>query len=604
MRIASYFKSLRGKVVLLSAVSVFVGLLLLSASNIWTAEKYGLQALNDQTRALAAAHVETLSAWLNARKTLVQSLAAVANLPEPAPYLKLATAAGHVTATYIGYADKHEVDDEPWNPPAGYDPTSRPWYLAGSQTNTPVVTEPYVDVVTKKLVVTFANGIRADGKLAAVAAADVSMEDVIDNVATIHPTPSSFAFLASASGKILVHARADLALKPVSDLATELNSEGFKRLLADGRLQDFTLDGKSHLLLAQAIPQSDWVMVIALDRSEAMAGVDALVRQSVVVTALIAAVAAVAVGGLLSKVLQRLHVLRDAMADVGSDHGNLTLRLSEAGTDELADIGRHFNQFVHKIQEVLIQVSVGSDKVAQASADIAHSNHQLSGRTARQSSALLETNFALDGLRGVITENGARSSSAQQMATQATADAQGGGQVVGQVVATMDGINKSSKEIETIIGTIDAIAFQTNILALNAAVEAARAGEQGRGFAVVASEVRALAGRAAGAAKEIKELIDDSVRRTGDGTQLVNVAGASISTLVGVIERVHSQVTEISSSATQQLAGLDEVAGAMDQLDRTTKENAAMVDEVANAGKELSAQASALLALVGRFQLS
>lgn len=604
MNISAYISSLRGKVVLLGSGSVLIGLLLLSATNIWSAREHGIESLRVQNSALVEAHIETIFLWIDARKKLVQALGAVANTADPVPFLKLATAGGKVTSTYIGYADKHEIDDVEWAPPAGYDPTVRPWYLTASKVEGPTVTEPYVDVDTKKLVVTFAHAVRVDGKVQAVAAADVSMDEVIRVIANIHPTPSSYAFLASKSGTVFVHPKQEFNLKPVANLASDLSASKYGDLLTNGVMRTAQIGDASTLLIARPIGNTDWVLVLALDQTEVMAGVDALIRQSMLVTLIVATIAALVTGSLMSAMLKRLEVLRDAMKNIGSGDGDLTLRLNEKGNDELAHIAFNFNGFVNRMQQVLLQVSESSHMVAHASEDIAASNNQLSKRTASQSSALMETNFALDSLREVMTENEKRSANAKQMATKASIDAQDGGKVVAQVVETMDGINQSSRQIEAIIGAIDAIAFQTNILALNAAVEAARAGEQGRGFAVVASEVRALAARAADAAKEIKVLIHASVRRVDDGSGLVAVAGTSIGVLVAAIEEVNTQVTDISATAAKQMSGISEVESAMGQLDRTTKENAAMVTEVADAAKQLSSQASELLSLVNSFRLS
>ncbi len=256
-----------------------------------------------------------------------------------------------------------------------------------------------------------------------------------------------------------------------------------------------------------------------------------------------------------------------------------------------------------QLAQVVTGVRQNADAVAIASEEIASGNTDLSARTETQASALEETAAAMEELSGTVRQNADNARQANQLAVNASSVAQQGGEVVGQVVATMKGINESSRKIADIIGLIDAIAFQTNILALNAAVEAARAGEQGRGFAVVATEVRSLAGRSANAAKEIKALITDSVERIEEGSVLVNKAGATMNEVVEAIRRVSDIVSEISAASTEQSAGVSQVGEAVMQMDQTTQQNAALVEQMAAAATSLNAQAAELVRAVAVFQL-
>ena len=253
---------------------------------------------------------------------------------------------------------------------------------------------------------------------------------------------------------------------------------------------------------------------------------------------------------------------------------------------------------------VVAQVREGSEAVASASTQISEGNQDLSGRTEEQASALQQTAASMEQLSSTVKQNADNARQANQLAQSASTVAIQGGNVVAQVVDTMKGINDSSKKIADIIGVIDSIAFQTNILALNAAVEAARAGEQGRGFAVVASEVRSLAGRSADAAKEIKELITDSVTRVEQGTNLVSQAGVTMSEVVSSIRRVTDIMGEISAASSEQSAGVSQVGEAVTQMDQTTQQNAALVEEMAAAAASLSGQAQDLVQTVAVFKLS
>jgi methyl-accepting chemotaxis protein len=255
------------------------------------------------------------------------------------------------------------------------------------------------------------------------------------------------------------------------------------------------------------------------------------------------------------------------------------------------------------LSEAVKKVRTGSEGVAIASSEIAQGNHDLSARTESQASALEETAASMEELSSQVHHNAENARQASQLASRASAVAIKGGEVVGRVVDTMKDINDSSRKISDIIGVIDGIAFQTNILALNAAVEAARAGEQGRGFAVVASEVRSLAGRSADAAKEIKSLINASVERVEQGTELVDQAGTTMQEVVDSIKQVTNIMGEISAASQEQSLGVAQVGEAVTSLDQATQQNAALVEEMAAAASSLKSQAGDLVQTVAIFNL-
>jgi len=261
-------------------------------------------------------------------------------------------------------------------------------------------------------------------------------------------------------------------------------------------------------------------------------------------------------------------------------------------------------QMTASFANAVAMVRSSAEGVATASGQIALGNQDLSGRTEQQASALQQTASTMEALGGTVRNNADSAKQAHELAHGACAVAARGGDVVGQVVTTMQGINDSSRKIGDIIGVIDGIAFQTNILALNAAVEAARAGEQGRGFAVVASEVRSLAQRSAEAAREIKSLIGRSMAQVEQGTVQVDQAGVTMGEIVSAIQHVSSIVAEITSASTQQSHGVQQVGMAVSQMDQATQQNAALVEESAAAAESLKAQAQQLVQAVAVFKLS
>jgi methyl-accepting chemotaxis protein len=285
-------------------------------------------------------------------------------------------------------------------------------------------------------------------------------------------------------------------------------------------------------------------------------------------------------------------------------NGDLSVKVASGGTDEVGVMLTSLGNMQTSLSQLVANVRQGSEGVSTASAEIAQGNNDLSARTERQASALEETAASMEELGSTVKQNASSALQANQLAKSASTVAIQGGEVVGQVVETMKGINAASHKIADIISVIDGIAFQTNILALNAAVEAARAGEQGRGFAVVASEVRSLASRSADAAKEIKTLIGASVERVEAGTTLVDKAGATMTEVVNSIRRVTDIMGEISAASSEQAAGVSQVGEAVRDMDNTTQQNAALVEEMAAAASSLKGQAHELVQLVAVFKLA
>ena len=283
--------------------------------------------------------------------------------------------------------------------------------------------------------------------------------------------------------------------------------------------------------------------------------------------------------------------------------GDLTSHIVVETTEETGMLLQALKDMNESLIRIVGQVRSGTDTIAGASTQIANGNLDLSSRTEQQASSLEETASSMEELTSTVHQNADNARQANALAASASGVAVRGGDVVSRVVETMDSINQSSNKIVDIISVIDGIAFQTNILALNAAVEAARAGEQGRGFAVVASEVRTLAQRSAAAAKEIKELIGDSVEKVGAGSKLVAEAGSTMNEVVISVQRVTDIVAEISLATQEQSTGIDQINMAIGQMDTVTQQNAALVEQAAAAAASLQEQAAALAQVVSVFRM-
>ena len=352
---------------------------------------------------------------------------------------------------------------------------------------------------------------------------------------------------------------------------------------------------------------ADKMVAYQIERSEAQAAeANALIR-SYRMAVVVAGVAGLALLVVLSWVL--VARIRQSLSEVSGvarriGEGDLSRPVQVSGRGEVAEMMLAMQQMQASLVRIVGEVRLSSDSIATGSSEIATGNADLSQCTEEQASNLEETAASMEELTSTVKNNADTAHKAAALAGEASRAAVQGGEVVGQVVSTMEEISAASRKITDIISVIDGIAFQTNILALNAAVEAARAGEQGRGFAVVASEVRSLAQRSADAAREIKTLIGASVEKVENGTQLVSEAGRSMEGIVAQVQRESDLIGEISSATSEQTTGISQVGEAVTQLDQVTQQNAALVEQSAAAADSLRHQAAKLAEVVSVFRLA
>ncbi|NML44014.1 methyl-accepting chemotaxis protein [Ramlibacter sp. G-1-2-2] len=362
------------------------------------------------------------------------------------------------------------------------------------------------------------------------------------------------------------------------------------------------LDEKIDLIVStlDAYAQSEATRVVELSQAESRKATLVL-GGAVVALVLLASV----LGLLFARSLRRdlggePAYAREVAARIAA--GDLASRI-EVGRGDSRSLLAAMQRMQDDLRSLVGEVATGARTVADTSVQIAQGNLDLSQRTEEQASTLEETASSMEELTTTVTQNAEIAGEATRLAREASGVAGKGGEVVSQVVGTMDAITESSRRIADIIGVIDGIAFQTNILALNAAVEAARAGEQGRGFAVVAAEVRSLAQRSAQAAREIKELISTSVERVEAGTRLVGAAGTTMTDIVVAVDKVSRLVAEIAAASREQGAGIVQVNTAVSQMDGVVQQNASLVEEATAATESMKVQAEALLRAVTRFRL-
>ncbi|WP_112286529.1 methyl-accepting chemotaxis protein [Rahnella sp. AN3-3W3] len=366
-------------------------------------------------------------------------------------------------------------------------------------------------------------------------------------------------------------------------------------------LRKLTTSQNAYLDLATAFADSQDQQLQSEGKTAIADGATAI--QLTLIFSALAVLVAAALGFFLTRSITRpLHTAVKVAENVAA--GDLTTQIRVTSNDETGQLMQGLKNMNENLLKIVTEVRAGTNAIHSASGEIAAGNLDLSSRTEQQASSLEETASAMEQMTATVKQNADNARQANQLAAQASRVAVQGGEVVGEVVHTMEGINASSRKIVDIIAVIDGIAFQTNILALNAAVEAARAGEQGRGFAVVASEVRNLAQRSASAAKEIKVLIDDSVAKVDNGTQLVAKAGSTMAEVVSSVKSVTDIVGEIAIASHEQSTGIEEINKAITQMDEVTQQNAALVQEASSAAYSLNEQAERLSQAISIFKVS
>ncbi len=593
------FRSIRARIIAATTGCLVVALLLNTIINFQVTRQDNQQSQRDILTSTSASHNMAIADWVNSKMTVITSAQPVALSDDPVPVFKQLALAGGFTNVYVGYASKTAKFSDPTGVPADYDPTLRPWYQQAVSADGPVVTAPYVDAGTGKLVVTFAVPVKEQGALKAVVAGDVAMDSVVANVRGIHPTPASSGLFLDSNGTVIAGSDPALTLKPFTET---IKGTDFATLKS-GNLVDGTFNGRENTFLATAVPGTHWLLVVALDNGDATAGMRSLLKASALSLAILALLSGALMHLLIARLLKRLSGIRDAMNSIANGTNDLSQRLPDKGGDEVAQIAQAFNAFSDKLSVVMVQLRDASASVKNAAHEIAAGNQDLSGRTEQAASSLRETASAVEEITASVTQSNESAAEANEQASKASAAASRGGDVVAQAISTMQSIELASAKIGDITSVIDGIAFQTNILALNASVEAARAGEQGRGFAVVAGEVRNLASRSAQAAKEIKSLIDSTTESVATGSRFVHLAGDSMDEIRASVGSVSGIMREISIATREQMKGIHEINHAVTHLDRMVQQNAELVVQSAAAASALQSQAGDLAETAGHFRI-
>ncbi|MGK8935429.1 methyl-accepting chemotaxis protein [Pluralibacter gergoviae] len=498
-----------------------------------------------------------------------------------------------------------------WNQPDSLKYWEQPWYKAGMSAGAGQCAwaQAYQDAASPQPRTNCAMPIIKDGKPWGVATIDVTLGFFNQLAHKMSKAVEGTVMIVEKDGKIIGNGSRVQEEAPLTNLS-RFNLPAAAPLLAllqTGERRDYAghYDGPdgSHSLFVHAIAGSPWYLAVDIPDALLARQSNAILTKLIVAQAILGLLIMLIVIAIVRNIFRNVALLNRNIAALSGGGADLTQRLAASKNPEFNAIINNFNTFIAFLQSLMTQVGSSATQIAAASGQIASGNNDLSSRTESQAASIVETAASMEEITSTVRQNADNARQATLLAGEASEAAQQSNQVVGEVMSTMEAITGASARVAEIISVIDGIAFQTNILALNAAVEAARAGEHGRGFAVVAGEVRSLAQRCAQSAQEIKKLIDESASSVGQGSEQVRRAGATMTVLREKVDNVSVLIAEISTSGDEQRRGIDQVNIAINQLDSTTQQNAALVEEVAAAAHSMERQARELEKVIGSFRL-
>jgi len=589
-------------------------LLIVTAALQQTYYQHALSAAahEDVTRfeaSVADVQINGLKNWLDTSASIVASAKlGFVKGQDPRPALAQAAKAGKFDMIYVGTSKGEMIVSNDWKAPDGYDPRQRPWYQDAIAANHTVITAPYTDASTGQLIVSMAEPFK-QGEMEGVIAGDISIQGLIENVNSI-AKEGIYGILIDGNGNLIAHKNPQFTLKPATQIASELTKEHIQQLASSGKPERLEIDGKGSFIYIAPLPGYDWSFGLIYDEETAMATNTALLQQALLTTLLQLLVVTGAAAYIISRSLQPLSAMGNAVAELSQGNGDLTRRLRITSDDEIGVVARQINLFIDMLQTMISDLANSAreldDQAKQSHSMAGHNDQSLT----RQQSEISQIATAVHEMSATANEV---ASNAEQAAAAAHASANScehGKQVIArnqhsitnlaQQVECASNIiqelEKNAKQINTILSTIQGIAEQTNLLALNAAIEAARAGEQGRGFAVVADEVRVLSKRTHSSTEEIRAMIETLQRNTqqavGTMSQSQQLAQNSVDDAKNAtlaLEQITQSIGEISDMATQISSAAEEQRAVTDEVGRNIQATKDVTDELsyaaANANK-------------------
>ena len=581
-------KTIRSKMIVLLLTVIFMTTLALSTVSVLQLRAQLLGAVQTSTAITLDSYGIRIQEWIKTRRSALEALVPVALQHDSASYFQRVVDGLGLELVYAGHADRRSVFAPPQDMPAGYDPTSRPWYQEAVRQQGTILTAPYHDASTGELVVSFATPVRASGQIAAVVAADVSIGGIVSSVLAIDLKDEGHAILVGEDGTLIAHPDTTLAGKPLRSIAPTLAAAMTQQPSRIDALLPTEVSGREIYAVWKRIDDTPWTLALLIEADAIKQPVYKLLRESLLVVLAVGLLAGIGSLLLLRKALGRLNGISLAMGTIASGGGDLTRRLDISGDDEIGATAAAFNAFMGGLRDTMAHLNAGTAELVRG---VRHLSDHVS-RIAADSQTLSDSSSQYASGIGAITASIAQISETTQdvgqlaertgrLAVQTTAEMTDIGteinasaEQVRAMANTVERLAEHSNAIESIVGVIREIADQTNLLALNAAIEAARAGEQGRGFAVVADEVRKLAERTSNSTQQISDQLRTIRLETG-------AAVGHMQTTVGSVESSVARSRQAVQLVDDIRAHIDSVAQRMKDVAAATAEQRSATERLA-----------------------
>ncbi|MND93567.1 Methyl-accepting chemotaxis protein PctB [compost metagenome] len=588
--------------------------------------------LENYLQEMGAVTANNIQTWLNGRSLLIENLSQTVALNPDADNVSSLLVQKAVTSTfmgaYLGNKDGSFIIRPDSKMPDGYDPRARPWYKSAQSSSSSALTEPYIDLASGQLVISIVDSVIKDGQNIGVVGGDLSLQVIADSLGKLDFDGMGYAFLVSSDGKILVHPDKALAMKALKDVYPQDTPA------ISSAMSEIQVDGKTRIVTftpIKGLASVNWYIGLSVDKEKAYSMLSEF-RTSAVVATIIAVAIIIALLGMLIRILiQPLHVMTRAMADIADGEGDLTKRLTIQNNDEFGTLGTAFNRFVERIHGSIREVSSATGQVNEVALRVVAASNSSMFNSDQQASRTSSVAAAINQLGAAAQEIARNAAQASSQASDARSLAEDGQQVVDRSIVAMnqlssmlsasstniESLNSKTVNIGQILEVITSISQQTNLLALNAAIEAARAGEAGRGFAVVADEVRNLAHRTQESAQQVQTMIEelqvgaresvstmsDSQRHSQDSVEIANLAGERLNSVTLRIGEIDGMNQSVATATEEQTAVVESINVDITEINTLNQEGVENLQSTLRACSDLEQQAARLKQLVGSFRI-